>query len=193
MERIKQRRSDDLTGVLNYLQNPRKEDDDQLLSDFEWLDLFPAPTQALVRKQIKSVVKRLHGRDDTEEEERSGLQGNELTPQTSQPQLTLKKKLHLEIDKSMKCPDPEVQVQSEWGLTNSIRREMSLFENGGVRGYRLELAYKYLLSIPPTSVEPERAFSAAAFVRNKLRSRLGSQTYPMFALIFLRFYFRNSK
>lgn len=60
VERIKQRRSDDLTGVLNYLQNPRMDDENQLLSDLEWHDLFPVPTQALVRKQIKSIVKRLN-------------------------------------------------------------------------------------------------------------------------------------
>lgn len=194
VDRIKQRRSDNLTGVLNYLQNPRKDDENQLLSDLEWHDLFefPVPTQALVRKQIMSIVKRLNSRDDTEEEERSGSQtDDELRPETSQPQLTLKEKLQLEIDKSMKSPDPEVQVQNESGLANSIRREMSLFENGGVRGYHLETAYKYLMSIPPTSVEPERAFSAAAYVGNKLRSRLGSQTLD--ALIFLRLYFRNSK
>ncbi|GBP65678.1 hypothetical protein EVAR_98391_1 [Eumeta japonica] len=174
VDRIKQRRSDNLTGVLNYLQNPRKDEENQLLSELEWHNLFPVPTQALLRKQIKSIVKRLNSRDDTEEEERSeSLTDVELRPETSQPQLTLKEKLQLEIDKSMKSPDPEIQVQNESGMTNSIRREMSLFENGGVRGYYLETAYKYLMSIPPTSVEPERAFSAAAYVGNKLRSRLG--------------------
>ncbi|GBP70034.1 Cilia- and flagella-associated protein 43 [Eumeta japonica] len=72
---------------------------------------------------------------------------------------------HLE-DLDCSESDPEIQVQNESGMTNSIRREMSLFENGGVRGYYLETAYKYLMSIPPTSVEPERAFSAAAYVEN---------------------------
>ncbi|GBP21651.1 hypothetical protein EVAR_16197_1 [Eumeta japonica] len=58
---------------------------------------------ALLRKQIKSIVKRLNSRDDTEEEERSeSLTDVELRPETSQPQLTLKEKLQLEIDKSMK-------------------------------------------------------------------------------------------
>lgn len=190
VERIKQRRSDDLTGVLNYLQNPRKDDDNQLLSDLEWQDLFPVPTQALVRKQIKSIIKRLHGRDDTEEEEMSGSQIDDELNREPQPQLTLKEKLQLKIDKSMNSPDPKVQIQNESGLANSIRREMTLFENGGVRGYHLETANKYLMSIPPTSIEPERAFSAAAYVGNKLRSRLGSETLD--ALIFLRLYFRNS-
>ncbi|GBP95638.1 Protein LSM12 homolog A [Eumeta japonica] len=71
VDRIKQRRSDNLTGVLNYLQNPRKDEENQLLSELEWHNLFPVPTQALLRKQIKSIVKRLNSRDDTEEEERS--------------------------------------------------------------------------------------------------------------------------
>lgn len=90
----------------------------------------------------------------------------------------------------MNSPDPKVQIQNESGLANSIRREMSLFENGGTRGYYLEIANKYLMSIPPTSVEPERAFSAAAYIGNKLRSRFGSETLD--ALIFLRLYIRNS-
>ncbi|GBP57370.1 hypothetical protein EVAR_27400_1 [Eumeta japonica] len=77
---------------------------------------------------------------------------------------------HLE-DLDCSESDPEIQVQNESGMTNSIRREMSLFEME-VRGYYLETAYKYLMSIPPTSVEPERAFSAAAYVGNKLRSSL---------------------
>ncbi|GBP18469.1 hypothetical protein EVAR_93874_1 [Eumeta japonica] len=85
--------------------------------------------QTLLRKQIKNIVKRFNSRDDTEHEERSGSQtGVELRPETSEPQSTLKKKLQLDNDKSVKSPDPEVQVQNESGLANSIRREMSLFE-----------------------------------------------------------------
>ena len=45
---------------------------------------------------------------------------------------------------------------------------MNLFENGGTRGHHLELAFKYLMSTPPTSIELERAFSAAAYIGNKL-------------------------
>ncbi|GBP05023.1 hypothetical protein EVAR_3374_1 [Eumeta japonica] len=78
----------------------------------------------------------------------------------------------------MKSPDPEIQVQNESGMTNSIRREMSLFENGGVRGYYLETAYKYLMSIPPTSVEPERAFSAAAYRQYVARDGASGRSWP---------------
>lgn len=33
-----------------------------------------------------------------------------------------------------------------------IKIEMALFENGGNRGFYLDMAYRYLLTIPPTSV-----------------------------------------
>ena len=67
---------------------------------------------------------------------------------------------------------------------------MSFFEGGGIRGRHLEQAYKYLLSIPPTSIEAERAFSAAGYIGNKIRSRLGDDTLD--ALLFLRVHFQNA-
>ena len=64
-----------------------------------------------------------------------------------------------------------------------IRQEMTLFENGGNRG-RYLLVYDYLLSIAPTSVEAERAFSASGLICSMLRTRLGDETLD--ALCFLR-------
>jgi len=55
----------------------------------------------------------------------------------------------------------------------------------------IELALKYLMSIPPTSIEPECAFSAAVYVGNRLRSRFGNETLD--ALLFLRSYFQNNQ
>lgn len=72
----------------------------------------------------------------------------------------------------------------------TIKKELSLFDNGRARGHHLELVYKYLLSIPPTSVEAERAFSAAGYIGNKLRSRLRDDTLD--ALLFLRLYIFKS-
>jgi hypothetical protein len=47
------------------------------------------------------------------------------------------------------------------------------------------------MSIPPTSIESERAFSAAAYIGNKLRNRLGNKTLD--ALLFLRSNFQNKQ
>ena len=66
---------------------------------------------------------------------------------------------------------------------------MSLFEAGGTRGLVLEGAYKALLAIPPTSVESERAFSAAGYLCSKIRSRRADKTLD--TLCFLRSYFQK--
>jgi len=68
---------------------------------------------------------------------------------------------------------------------------MNLFENGGARGHHLELTLKYLMSIPPTSIESKRTFSAAFYIGKRLRSRLGNETLD--ALLFLRSYFQNNQ
>ena len=88
----------------------------------------------------------------------------------------------------MKAIEPETQASN---LMSIIKKEMHLFENGGNWGHNLELVYQYLLSIPPTSIEPERAFSAAGYLGSKIRSRLNDQTLN--ALLFLRAYFQTKK
>ena len=57
------------------------------------------------------------------------------------------------------------------------------------RGRYLQLVYDYLLSIPPTSVEAERASSASGLICSRLRTRLGDETLD--ALCFLRSYFQK--
>lgn len=52
------------------------------------------------------------------------------------------------------------------------------------------ISLKSMLRISyPTSIESERAFSAAAYIGNKLRSIQGDETLN--ALLFLRSYFQN--
>lgn len=55
-------------------------------------------------------------------------------------------------------------------LRNIIKNEMTLFENGGCRGRFLKSCYKYLSTVPPTSVESERAFLASGSFATKIRS-----------------------
>ena len=54
-----------------------------------------------------------------------------------------------------------IRVES---ITSKIQKEMSLFESGATRDNHLQKAYDYILSIRSTSVESERAFSAAGFL-----------------------------
>ena len=68
--------------------------------------------------------------------------------------------------------------------------ELALFSSSGKRGTFLQAAYSYLMTVPPTSVEAERAFSAAGLFVTKLRSRLSDNSID--TLCFLRaFYARK--
>ena len=81
--------------------------------------------------------------------------------------------------------------------TSFIKKEMDLFEASLSRGAperpeHLELLYQSLLTLPPSSVTSERAFSAAGLFSTKIRSRLGDSTLN--SLVFLRdFYKRQNK
>ena len=72
-----------------------------------------------------------------------------------------------------------------------IKQEMNLFEATRKRPTKLELRFNALLSIPPTSVEAERAFFAAGLLVTKLRSRLSDKSLNV--LIFLRSYYMKNK
>ena len=72
-------------------------------------------------------------------------------------------------------------------LDASIKAEMAVFESTSKRGRFLQQAYEYLLTVPPTSVEAERAFSAAGILSTKLRNRLQDNTLD--TLCFLRAYY----
>uniref|UniRef100_A0A2S2QKB9 HAT C-terminal dimerisation domain-containing protein n=1 Tax=Sipha flava TaxID=143950 RepID=A0A2S2QKB9_9HEMI len=175
--RIKKRRRPELSGVLNYLQNPH-DDYDQITC---LKDLFSLPKNDFIRKQIIKLIERIHIENYPIKEEQQQRESIKFT------QLTLKEKLELKISKSKRTIDPKIQRETD--LVKIIKKEMNLFENGGTRGHHLELAFKYLMSIPPTSIESERAFSAAAYMGNKLRSRLGDGTLD--ALLLLRSYFQH--
>jgi hAT family C-terminal dimerisation region len=196
--RIRQRRNK-LSGVLTYLHNPNAVDQD---ADDEDSDVFSIPPVTEIRKIIKELVQRLQASNDT---------GTQLTPdgdsgEVSNPQCevmqtnidssTVKQlSVEQELQKAIlasACPvinTPSISTSQE--LMKVIRQEMTLFENGGNRGRHLKLVYDYLLSIPPTSVEAERAFSASGVICSRLRTRLGDETLD--ALCFLRSYFQKQQ
>ena len=75
-------------------------------------------------------------------------------------------------------------------LKNAIKAELALHDSTGRRGSALQTVYSHLLTVSPTSVEAERAFSVAGTFTTKLRSRLGDTSID--SLCFLRaFYLRD--
>ena len=72
-----------------------------------------------------------------------------------------------------------------------INKEMNLFQGGDARGRYLQFAYDVLRSIPPSSMESERAFSSASYLCNKVRSTLNDDTLN--ALCILRSHFQTEQ
>ena len=62
-------------------------------------------------------------------------------------------------------------------LQAAIKTEMVLFATTGHRGRCLQQAFDYLMTVPATSVEAERAFSAAGILCSRLPSSLGDNTW----------------
>ena len=65
-----------------------------------------------------------------------------------------------------------------------VQKECEMFEASGIRPANLQIFYKALLTIQPTSGEAERAFSACGFFVTKFRSHLHDSTID--ALRFIR-------
>ena len=68
---------------------------------------------------------------------------------------------------------------------------MKCYEANGKKTENLEKLYKALLTIKPTSVESERAFSAMGLFCTKLRNRLNDDTLD--SLVMMRQYYLAKK
>ena len=108
-------------------------------------------------------------------------------------QVSLFERLQAHIEHSTDFTDNQSDTQSDDRnqLQEVIKQEMNLFEAIRKRPTKLELVFNALLSIPPTLVEAERAFSAAGLFVTKLRSRLSDKSLN--ALTFLRSYYMKNK
>ncbi|KAL0850731.1 hypothetical protein ABMA28_006673 [Loxostege sticticalis] len=175
-------------ATLTYLTNPCKYFEDARTDD---VSIFIRPTSS---EMCDNIIKLLNlSSDETirsecieqfrQEEHEECLENRNVTPLTKQDEL------EMELKKATTSYDATAasRIDSYGDIGTTIKIEMALFENGGDRGHFLSLAYKYLSSIPPTSVEPERIFSAAGFICNRLRSSLSDQSLDVIS--FLRSYY----
>lgn len=72
-----------------------------------------------------------------------------------------------------------------------VKKEIIVFEEEQNRGKYLTLAFNHLLTIKPTSVESERAFSSAGIICTKIRTTLSDTSLDTICL--LRAYFNAQK
>lgn len=186
--RIKQRLTN-LTGILLYLHSPTTYYKDLL-------DGVNDPI-ALDNEQIRSyIVNIINKHFSTTTPTATTTQENENVEQSHTvvniPR-SIKDQLGQEIKKALKqhTSTNPTSPSTELDLETKIRVEMALYDSGGKMGEHLTKVYKALKSIPPTSVESERAFSSAGLMCNKIRSTLNDDSLD--ALVSLRSFYQSKK
>ena len=185
-DRISQRRTN-VSGTLQYLHNGGKS---------EIHESFTRPLKNTIAKVIESFAQRLIF--NTNMETSSGEQSEAddvievMSEEQTNPQ-SLMQKLHskIQLNLSSNIPSSSTQKITNRSLISKIKSEMKFFEENGVRGNILESVYSFLIAIPPSSVESERAFSIAGNFCTKVRSRLGDAALS--DLCFLKAYFKKTK
>lgn len=172
-------------GILQYLHCPSARQ--------SATDVFTIPSKDVIRKFINRLVTRLDPSSCGNSPTDAGSSGDAADPATNshddQPSMSIQQQLENVMRQSVELTPVNQAKDVDKKLDASIKAEMAVFDSSGKRGRCLEQVYKYLLSVPPTSVEAERAFSAAGALCTKLRSRLSDSTLD--TLCFLRSYYRN--
>ncbi|OXA54474.1 hypothetical protein Fcan01_11805 [Folsomia candida] len=115
---------------------------------------------------IRDLIQRLHaiGHDDSPDEDDEDPLSNLTSQRIKHNQKTaLEIELQEAIQKAISSAHSE-KSQVKQNLLSTIKKELALFQHGGTRGVHLQIVYDSLLTIRPTSVEAERAFSSAGIL-----------------------------
>lgn len=175
----------DLENVLSYLHDPK-----QFKIENEKKDRRDQITKTNLVKIIVTLIKRLYETRTNEEPETDSVNlSSDDNMEDETEAMSLEEKLQCAINEKI-AVKRSTQMVEQKDLVKTIKREVELFEDECARGKYLELVYRSLLTIPPTSVESERAFSTAGKICTKIRSRLNDETVD--ALCFLRSHFKNN-
>lgn len=198
-QRIVQRRLHSLTGTLLYLHNPQQFLNETPDPTFD--DTFKKPTLQEIKDIICNIALLDDDSEDTTSVNRPDISLDTASAASGEKQsFSFKDELSRQLALVSSSAMDVSKVQHEHMHTDlpaltltltHVGMEMALYENGGCRGEILTKVYKKLLSIPPTSVESERAFSAAGILCNRLRTRLNDDTLDAF--MFLRSFFLKKR
>ena len=113
-----------------------------------------------------------------------------ITFEINLEELSLVQKMEKRIKNQVK---PASLTSATTGRTinlKTVQKEFDLFDATGERTPRMLKIMRAIETIPPTSVEAERAFSAAGLFITKLRTRLNNRSVD--ALCFSRAYYKKN-
>lgn len=164
-------------SVLQYLTNPTSyfSDNDNTFGQRISSDEMCAELADMVKGHLDITKNNNH------------LQNSDTDP-SHMLSLSIEDELNQEIIKATSLEKPSAHTGDP---SVAIRLEMALYENGGQKGRYLTMAYSRLLTIQPTSVEPERIFSSAGMICSRLRTSLSD--HSLMAISFLRTYFLEKR
>lgn len=202
-----------MTACLLYIRDPAKYQADK--EEFAKDETFKLPPKNVVRTEIKSLIERLHSQNSLTNSQtqtnsdpswsiasKSAATANDIAefnddcndnePLSSLPETRKSISLQEELQETLTAAfkEPRDRTLTTNSLESLIKKEMNLYESGGSKGELLQFADDCLRSVVPTSVESERAFSAAGYLASKIRSRLADDSLDI--LCFLRSYFQNN-
>ena len=188
MYRIKERRTC-YSDVLQYLS-----DLDLKYSNEEDYGIFNKTNKITITRLIVELIQRMRTKAEIDTVEitdpisESDKEDYDILAIPSKRDISIKEKLQILIKSKTEISFTKAFTKkTSQSLYQVVKNELNYFREEKFRGKYLQMAYDFLMSIQPTSVESERAFSAAGLVCTKIRSRLNDQTLDK--LCFLRTFF----
>lgn len=186
LSRIKERRTS-YSDVMQFLHNPVAF---KYLHQEETYNLFKF-NRSEITKNIVALIQRLTSnilindcQETVSEDEVSVIEPTVLS---------MKERLQLAINKQKSLKLNEVSNEFRTSTTSNllklIKQEITVLETEQRRGKYLTMAFNYISTIKPTSIESERAFSAAGIICTKIRTSLNDCTLDTICM--LRAYFNE--
>ena len=180
--RVKSRWNPTVAGLLKYLHNP-----EHFKKPEHGLDeMFAMPSRYKLEKLAADLITRHYGVEETNTVTESEEVEIEIAAEARE--LSFAEKLQQKLNK-LSEEGPSTPSGKKNSLQTALKKEFDLFQTTGERSKNLELLYKILQNIAPTSVGSERAFSNANDFVTKKRCRLSDKSIDN--LCFLKSIFKD--
>lgn len=174
--KLSSRANKNLVSVALYLSYAKK------YSTHHDAKLVPLVSKSAVISASKKLFSRLFSSPEDPTLPDPDLEASNDEIESSE--LSLSEKLEQAIKRNM-------EPSSSHSDRKHISKELEIFEITAERTKNIDLLNDAIRSVPPTSVESERAFSAAGLFVTKLRTRLSDKSIN--ALCLLRGYYNSDK
>ena len=179
-QRFNERWQSNLINVMKYLLNP-----DSIRED-------PCIKRKEVQKTMKMILSQLYSQHGTEQFDSVILNSQEISEDIEDVEIRSSPILLADqLERAIQNSTTHVRTPKEDIGFLSLIKEMALFEATGDKSKNISSIEEVLNTIPPTSVEAERAFSAAGLFVTKLRSRLSENSVD--SLMILKSYFKKQE